>query len=322
MSKERIVFMGTPDFAVESLRFLLREKKNVVGVVTSPDRAVGKHHSSLQPSPVKKAAIEAGLPVLQPDSLKDPDFIESLAGWKPDLQIVVAFRMLPDTVWKLPPMGTFNLHASLLPNYRGAAPINHAIMNGETETGVTTFFLTYGVDLGRIILRRSHPIAETDDAGTVHDALMIKGAQLVCETVDAIFSGKISTTDQADIHADETKIQYAPKIFTDTCRIDWALPIDRIYNHIRGLAPTPAAWTTLVFPDGSRPVLKIFQTEKIHATHGYKPGTILTEPKTGMKVAVDGGYIRPLLLQIAGKSRMSAQDFINGQRNLSEAVIE
>ncbi|MDR0536758.1 MAG: methionyl-tRNA formyltransferase [Tannerellaceae bacterium] len=320
--RERIVFMGTPDFAVESLRILVESGYNVVGVVTAPDRAVGKHHSRLTPSPVAAYASSCGLPLLQPDSLKDASFIEALRSWSPALQIVVAFRLLPRAIWELPPLGTFNLHASLLPQYRGAAPINRAIMNGETRTGVTTFFLTDGVDLGQIILQRPHPISDTDDAGTLHDSLMKLGAELVRETVDAILSGGARTISQASLYTSEAELIPAPKIFTDTCRIDWRLPVKQICNHIRGLSPCPAAWAELLQPDGSRHTLKIFQAEAVYVTHADNPGRIRIDGSGSFTIAASDGYIRPLLLQLSGKKRMSAEDFLRGQKQLAGSVVE
>jgi methionyl-tRNA formyltransferase len=304
--------MGTPDFAVESLRALVEGGYEVVGVVTMPDKPVGKHQSVLQPSPVKQYAESVGLPVLQPEKLKDEAFLSQLAALKADLQIVVAFRMLPEVVWNMPPLGTFNLHASLLPQYRGAAPINWAVIHGETETGVTTFFLTQEIDTGTIILRKHIPIADTDDVGTVHDALMRTGAGLVLETVELIRAGKVDAIPQEQCYTDVSELRPAPKIFKDTCRIDWHQPLKRIYDLIRGLSPYPAAWTELVSPDGSRQVLKVYQTEKHFAEHHLPAGTICSDGKSYIDVAVAGGYLRLLSLQLAGKKRMSVADFLRG----------
>ena len=253
MKKEdmRIVYMGTPEFAVESLRALVEGGYNVVGVVTMPDKPIGRHGSVLQASPVKQYALEKGLPVLQPEKLKDEAFLNALRELRADLQVVVAFRMLPEVVWAMPPLGTFNLHAALLPQYRGAAPINWAVINGETETGVTTFFLTHGMDTGKIILQRRLPIADTDDVGTVYDALMHLGAGVVLETVNLILSGEAHAVEQSALGVPESALRPAPKIFKDTCRIDWQQPLKRIYDFIRGLSPYPAAWTELVQPDVS-----------------------------------------------------------------------
>jgi methionyl-tRNA formyltransferase len=287
-----------------------------------PDKPAGKHQSVLQPSPVKQYAVSAGLPVLQPEKLKDEVFLSQLAGLKADLQIVVAFRMLPEAVWNMPPLGTFNVHASLLPQYRGAAPINWAVINGEAETGVTTFFLTHGVDTGNIICRKRIPIADTDDAGTVHDALMAAGASLTLETLGLILAGKADAVPQEQFYTDVSELRQAPKIFRETCRIDWRLPLKRIYDFIRGLSPYPAAWTELSLPGGSRQVLKLYQTEKYPCRHGLPAGTVCSDQKTYIDVAVDGGYLRLLSLQLAGKKRMSAVDFLNGFKPAEGALVE
>ena len=245
MKKEdlRIVYMGTPDFAVESLRALVEGGYNIVGVITMPDKPVGRHGSVLQASPVKQYALSKGLPVLQPEKLKDEAFLSELRALKADLQIVVAFRMLPEVVWDMPRLGTFNLHASLLPQYRGAAPINWAVINGDTETGATTFFLTHEIDTGKIIRQKHLPIADTDDVGIVHDGLMTMGAGLVLETVDLLLEGKTDAVPQEEFYKDPSELRPAPKIFKETCRIDWLQPVKRVYDFIRGLSPYPAAWT-------------------------------------------------------------------------------
>ena len=235
----RIVYMGTPDFAVESLRCLVEGGYNVVGVITMPDKPAGRGHK-IQFSPVKQYALEHNLPLLQPEKLKDDTFIENLRAWKADLQIVVAFRMLPEVVWSMPKHGTFNLHASLLPQYRGAAPINWAVMNGDTETGITTFFLKHEIDTGEVIQQVKIPIADTDDVGIVHDKLMMLGGKLVTETVDAIINGTVKSIPQEQM-AVVGELRPAPKIFKDTCRINWGGTVKKIYDHIRGLSPYPAA---------------------------------------------------------------------------------
>ena len=259
MKKEdlRIVYMGTPDFAVESLRALVEGGYNIVGVITMPDKPVGRHGSVLQASPVKRYALSKGLPVLQPEKLKDEAFLSELRALKADLQIVVAFRMLPEVVWNMPRLGTFNLHASLLPQYRGAAPINWAVINGDTETGATTFFLTHEIDTGKIIRQKHLPIADTDDVGIVHDGLMTMGAGLVLETVDLLLEGKTDAVPQEEFYKDPSELRPAPKIFKETCRIDWLQPVKRVYDFIRGLSPYPAAWTEIVSPEGVRTTLKI-----------------------------------------------------------------
>ena len=316
MKKEdlRIVYMGTPDFAVASLRALVEGGYNVVGVITMPDKPMGRHGSVLQASAVKQYALSVGLPVLQPEKLKAEEFLDALRAWQADLQIVVAFRMLPEVVWTMPRRGTFNLHASLLPQYRGAAPINWAIINGEQETGVTTFFLTHEIDTGKIILQRRLPIAETDDVGKVHDELMTLGAGLVTETVDLILAGKAEAIPQDQFMRDAEELRPAPKIFKDTCRIDWHLPLKRIYDFVRGLSPYPAAWTELVDIDGKHQVLKVYETEMRPAVHTDAAGTLRTDGKTYLEVAVEGGYLRLLSLQLAGKKRMPVSAFLNGMK--------
>lgn len=318
----RIVYMGTPDFAVESLRALVEGGYNVVGVITMPDKPVGRHGSVLQPSPVKEYALSQNLPVLQPEKLKDEAFIAELRALNADLQIVVAFRMLPEVVWDMPRFGTFNLHASLLPQYRGAAPINWAVINGDTETGVTTFFLTHEIDTGKIIRQKHLPIADTDNVGVVHDALMTIGAGLVTETVDLLLAGKVDAIPQEEFFKDAAELRPAPKIFKDTCRINWEQPLKKIYDFIRGLSPYPAAWTDLVAPDGTRLALKVYETEKHPASHNHATGTILTDAKSYIDVAVKDGYIRLLSLQLAGKKRMGVKDFLNGNKQIGDFTVE
>ena len=315
MQKEdlRIVYMGTPDFAVESLRQLVEGGYNVVGVITMPDKPMGRHGSVLQPSPVKQYAVEKGLRVLQPVNLKDETFVEELRSLKADLQIVVAFRMLPEVVWNMPPMGTFNLHASLLPQYRGAAPINWAIINGDTETGITTFFLKHEIDTGEVIQQVRIPIADEDNVEVIHDKLMNLGGRLVTETVDAILAGTVKPVPQEElISLSEEELRPAPKIFKDTCRIDWTKGVKAVYDFVRGLSPYPAAWTELVSADGTSQVLKIFQTEKNFFSHGEKIGTVSTDGKTYLRVALADGYLNIKSLQLAGKKRMPVADFLRG----------
>ena len=314
MKKEnlRIVYMGTPDFAVESLRRLVEGGYQVVGVVTMPDKPMGLHGSVLQPSPVKQYAVSQGLKVLQPANLKDEAFVEELRALQADLQIVVAFRMLPEVVWNMPPMGTFNLHASLLPQYRGAAPINWAIINGDQETGITTFFLKHEIDTGEIIQQVRIPIAETDDAEAVHDRLMELGGSLVVETVEAILSGSVKPMPQEELISTGEALRPAPKIFKDTCRIDWTKGVKQVYDFVRGLSPYPAAWTELIGEDGRVQVMKIYQTEKEFAAHDLSIGTLCTDGKRWMKVAVADGYIQLRSVQLAGKKRMSVEDFLRG----------
>ena len=316
MTKEslRIVYMGTPDFAVESLRCLVEGGYNVVGVVTGPDKAVGRHGSVLQPTPVKQYAVEHGLRVLQPEKLKDEAFIEELRSLQADLQIVVAFRMLPEMVWSMPPLGTFNLHASLLPQYRGAAPINWAVINGDTETGVTTFFLKHEIDTGAVIRQVRVPISDTDCVGDVHDRLMLLGGSVVCETVDAIIEGSAEATPQELMMTDE-ELRPAPKIFKDTCRIEWSRTAKQVYDFIRGLSPYPAAWTTLVAPDGVETVLKIYETEKVDKAVAGRPcGSVETDGKSYLYVYTADGALSIRSLQLAGKKRMGVGDFLRGSR--------
>lgn len=309
----RIVYMGTPDFAVESLRCLVEGGYNVVGVVTGPDKAVGRHGSVLQPTPVKQYAVEHGLRVLQPEKLKDEAFIEELRSLQADLQIVVAFRMLPEVVWAMPRLGTFNLHASLLPQYRGAAPINWAVINGDTETGVTTFFLKHEIDTGAVIRQVRVPISETDCVGDVHDRLMLLGGRVVCETVDAIIDGTAEAIPQEQMITEE--LRPAPKIFKDTCRIEWGRPAKRVYDFIRGLSPYPAAWTSLVSPDGVEMVVKIYEAAIVPAPKkGIPYGTIETDGKHYIYVYTADGALSLRTLQLAGKKRMAVEDFLRGFR--------
>lgn len=310
----RIVYMGTPEFAVESLRRLVEGGYNVVGVVTMPDKPMGRHGSVLQASPVKQYAESKGLKVLQPVRLKNEGFVEELRSLRADLQIVVAFRMLPEVVWSMPPLGTFNLHASLLPQYRGAAPINWAVINGDTETGITTFFLQHEIDTGQIIQQVRVPIADTDNVGIVHDKLMMLGGQLVVETVDNILSGTVKAIPQEQFMKENEELRPAPKIFKDTCRMDWSKPLKQVYDFVRGLSPYPAAWTELVQPDGHRLVLKIYEAVKVPAMHALPHGSVHTDGKTFFHVAVEGGYLSLLTLQLAGKKRMGVADFLRGYR--------
>ena len=309
----RIVYMGTPEFAVAGLKALVENGYNVVGVVSMPDKPAGRG-MKLQYSSVKEYALAYHLPLLQPEKLKDPDFLESLQSWKADLQIVVAFRMLPEVVWNMPRLGTFNLHASLLPQYRGAAPINWAIINGETETGVTTFFLTREIDMGHIILQECIPIMDTDNAGAIHDRLMNTGADLVVRTVDQIIAGDMNSTPQDRLIQDKAELRMAPKIFKESCEVNWSQDIKKIYDFIRGLSPYPAAWADLTTPSGNLLNLKILETEKRFEAHSLTPGTILSDGKSFIDVAGTDGFIRLLLIQQAGKKRMSVVEFLRGCR--------
>lgn len=318
----RIVYMGTPDFAVESLKRLVEGGYNVVGVITMPDKPMGRHGSVLQPSPVKEYAVSQGLRVLQPEKLKEEAFVEDLRSLQADLQIVVAFRMLPEVVWNMPRLGTFNLHASLLPQYRGAAPINWAVINGDTETGITTFFLKHEIDTGEIIQQVRVPIADTDNVEIVHDKLMRLGGDLVLETVNAILDGSVKPIPQEDLIQQETDLRPAPKIFKETCRIDWNKGVKQIYDFIRGLSPYPAAWTELCMADGNRQILKIYEAEKVFVSHEMKTGDICTDMKTYFQIAVKDGFINVLTLQLAGKKRMCVADFLRGYRTSDNNKVE
>lgn len=312
----RIVYMGTPDFAVESLRQLVEGGYNVAGVITMPDKPAGRGHK-IQYSPVKQYALSQNLPLLQPQNLKDESFIQSLRDWKADLQIVVAFRMLPEVVWNMPRLGTFNLHASLLPQYRGAAPINWAVINGDTETGITTFFLKHEIDTGEVIRQQRVPIADTDNVEVVHDKLMMLGGKLVVETVDDILNDRVKPMPQEEM-AVAGELRPAPKIFKETCRIDWNRPVKKIYDFVRGLSPYPGAWTELISPEGETVVLKIFESEKNVEKHGLIPGTIVTDGKKTIKIAVPDGFLFILSLQLPGKKRLKTDELLRGFR-LTEA---
>ncbi len=305
MKELRIVFMGTPDFATATLAKLVETNYNVVGVVTAPDRPAGRGRK-LNESAVKKYALEKGIEVLQPTNLKSEHFLKELEALKANLQIVVAFRMLPKVVWTKPEHGTFNLHASLLPDYRGAAPINWAIINGETKTGATTFFIDDKIDTGEIILQKTIHITSGDTAGTLHDKLMVLGASLVIETVQQIENNTLVKRQQKA----SGKLKTAHKIHKGTCEIDWNIPIDNIYNHIRGLSPYPASWTTLI-NNGERISLKVYQASKEIAVHSFKNGKIFFGKKE-LKVAVAGGYIKLLEIQLPGKRKMETNALLNG----------
>ena len=312
MTKEslRIVYMGTPDFAVETLDRLVSGGYNVVGVVTMPDKPVGRHQTTLQASPVKRYALEHGLPLLQPERLRDEAFLQALADMRPDLGVVVAFRMLPEVVWAMPRLGTFNLHAALQPQNRGAAPINWAIINGDTETGVTTFFLDHDIDTGRVIHRRSVPIADTDTAEDVHDRLMHLGADLVCATIDDIIADRVTPIPQDQLTTDGP-LRPAPKLFKDNCRITWTDGTKRCYDFIRGLSPYPAAWTTLVDEGGKAVVMKIYVAHKDFSPVAEAPGTVLVADGEMRIVLADGTLVIDSL-QMAGKKRMATADFLRG----------
>ncbi|MCD8266885.1 MAG: methionyl-tRNA formyltransferase [Prevotellaceae bacterium] len=304
----RIVFMGTPEFAVASLRALVEEGFNVVAVVTMPDKPKGRHQDSLCPSPVKLYALGQGIPVLQPAGLKDPDFLSALSSFQADLQVVVAFRMLPEVVWAMPRLGTFNLHAALLPQYRGAAPINWALINGETETGVTTFFLDKDIDTGLVIHQRRTPISPTDNAESLHDRLMVMGASLVTRTVRDILEDNVQPLAQAEM-LQGAELRPAPKLFKDTCELRFESHTARsAFNFVRGLSPYPAAWTML---RGKQ--LKLFEARvESLPLSGAKPGDMDTDGRTFLRFACHNGWLSVLSLQLEGKRRMPVADFLRG----------
>lgn len=321
MKKEdlRIIFMGTPEFAVASLQALVQGGYHVVAVVTQPDKPVGRHQQTLQASEVKKYALSQNLPVLQPAKLKDPEFLAQLAVYKADLQVVVAFRMLPEVVWSMPRFGTFNVHAALLPQYRGAAPINWAIINGETKTGVTTFFLDHNIDTGRIIMQKQLPIPEDADVEYVYDKLMVLGAEICLDTIDKLLAndGKIAATPQEQFVQSEHHLRPAPKIFKETCEINWNQSAKDIYNFVRGLSPYPAAWTTWNIskddPTSKQVMIKIYKTRLTGEATTEKPGSINTDQRR-IYVATITEWLEITELQMAGKKRMNAKDFLNGWR--------
>ncbi len=307
MTPLRIIFMGTPEFAVPSLETLIENKFQVVAVITAPDKPQGRGQK-LTASPVKECALKYNIPVLQPTNLKSPEFLEELKSYQANLQIVVAFRMLPEVVWAMPAIGTFNLHGSLLPQYRGAAPINWAIINGEKETGVTTFFLKHEIDTGSIIFQDTEPIHENDDVGTVYERLMNKGAQLVLKTVRAIEDGNYPSIPQPS----GIEIKHAPKIFKETCEINWNQPSEQIRNFVRGLSPYPAAWTSL-----NGKVYKIFRVTNLPSNAGnstLSPGSIQTDNNAYLYIKTADGWISIEEFQPEGKKRMTVKDFFRGNK--------
>ena len=314
--------MGTPEFAVETLKTLVENDYNVVAVVTQPDKAVGRHQTELQPSEVKKYALAHNLPVLQPVKMKDPEFVEQLRSYQANLQVVVAFRMLPEVVWDMPQYGTFNVHAALLPQYRGAAPINWAVINGETRTGVTTFFLDHDIDTGRIIMQKPFDIPDTADVEYVYDGLMHLGADICLETLDRILAadGHPESIPQEDMIAVGNELHAAPKIFKETCQINWDQPAKRVYDFVRGLSPYPGAWTTLVSPDGKETVLKIFKTSRTSLRQGEPRMTAVADRKPCIRCADELLMIEEL--QLSGKKRMSGRDFLNGIKNFDNYKIK
>ena len=313
MEKLRIVFMGTPDFAVGILDTILNHQYNVVGVITAADKPAGRGQK-INTSAVKEYALEKGLKILQPTNLKDEKFLEELKRLDANCQVVVAFRMLPEVVWKMPKFGTFNLHASLLPNYRGAAPINWAIINGETKTGVTTFFIDDKIDTGAIILSAETPIATTENVGQLHDRLMALGSKTVIETLASIENGTVQTTRQTD----SPEIKTAYKLNRDNCKIDWTKQGKDIYNLIRGLSPYPVAWTLI--QDGELEWnVKVYEAIFEKENHSFKIGTIITTKKE-MKIAVVDGFVHLLTIQFPGKKKMNSQELLNGMKFTASAM--
>ena len=303
----RIVFMGTPAFAVASLQALAEAGFTIAGVVTAPDKPAGRG-MQLQHSAVKQYALQHGLPLLQPEKLKSPEFLAALAAWQAHIQVVVAFRMLPEVVWNMPPMGTINVHGSLLPQYRGAAPIHWAVINGEPQTGITTFKLKHAIDTGDMLLQQSLPIGPHETTGQLHDRMMALGAQLIVQTMDGLLDGSLTPTPQPE-QVNGQALKHAPKIFTDTCRINWQQPATQVYNLIRGLSPYPGAFTTL-----AGKMLKIYHSQCIAADHPYPPGTMRLTENGLWQIAATPGWIQPLEVQFEGKKKMQAADFLRGYK--------
>jgi methionyl-tRNA formyltransferase len=308
MNDLRIIFMGTPEFAVPSLEIIVENKFNIVAVITAPDKPQGRGQKILH-SPVKECAVKNNIPVLQPTNLKSPEFLDQLKSYQANLQIVVAFRMLPEVVWSMPSLGTFNLHASLLPQYRGAAPINWAIINGEKETGVTTFFLKHEIDTGSIIFQEKEPILETDTAGTLYDRLMKKGAQLVLRTVRAIEKDDYPSLSQPQ----NVSIKHAPKIFKETCQINWKQSTEQVINFVRGLSPYPGAWTIL-----NEGIYKVFQVSITDSKDASKnPGEWVTDNKNYLYIKTSDGWVSLRVIQAEGKKKMSIEEFFRGNKLLT-----
>ncbi|HCS87673.1 MAG TPA: methionyl-tRNA formyltransferase [Bacteroidales bacterium] len=304
----RIVYMGTPEFAVQPLKALVENGYNIVAVITMPDKPAGRGHK-LQYSPVKEYALSVSLPVLQPERLKDEHFVEELRSCRADLQIVVAFRMLPEVVWNMPRLGTFNLHASLLPQYRGAAPINWAIINGEKETGVTTFFLKHDIDTGDMIMQERLPIGADENVGSLYERLMRLGTSVVLKTMEQILGGTVRRIPQPALPEDQLRL--APKIFRETCQIDFAKTAQEVHDFVRGLSPYPAAWARLTV-SGEEKIVKIYEVRPVVEQHSLPCGTLQIEDKKTMRVAVTDGFVEILSLQLPDKKRMTAQALLNG----------
>lgn len=306
--------MGTPEFAVESLKILVENNYNVVGVITMPDKPAGRGHK-LQYSAVKEYALEKNLTILQPEKLKDEDFLAELSSLKADIQVVVAFRMLPEVVWNMPRLGTFNLHGSLLPQYRGAAPINWAIINGDKQTGVTTFFLTHEIDTGKIILQEKIDILPADNAGTVHDKLKVLGAELVRKTIDMVIANQVSSQEQNSFITSETVLKPAPKIFKETCEINIQQSARQVHNFVRGLSPNPTAWISVLIPGQTEKItLKVYESDYEIINHDYELGELIMETKKTAKIALKDGFLSLKSIQAPGKKRMEIAEFLRGLR--------
>jgi methionyl-tRNA formyltransferase len=310
IDKPGIVFMGTPEFAVASLEAIVKSGYTIKGVITSPDKPSGRG-LQLHPSPVKEFALKHNLPVLQPVKLKDPEFLQTLLDLKADLQVIVAFRMLPEEVWHIPRLGTFNLHASLLPQYRGAAPINWAVINGETKTGVTTFFLNHEIDKGSVIFTEETVIGENETAGDVHDRLMVIGARLVMRTIASIAEGTVNTVEQHLFDLAEP-LKPAPKIFKNDCRIQWNNDVKKLHDFIRGLSPYPTAWSEIITAKGENLVVKIYSGTPVMRQHQLSVGNIETDGKTYLRAAVKDGFINIDSIQLQGKKQMAITEFLHG----------
>ena len=316
----RIVYMGTPEFAVAPLNALIESGCNVVGVVTNPDKPAGRGQK-IQESAVKKYALEKGLAILQPEKFRNEAFLSDLKALNADLQVVVAFKMLPEMVWNMPKYGTLNLHASLLPHYRGAAPINWAIMNGDKETGVSTFLLQKEIDTGNVIFQEKVSIGENENLEVLHDSLMEIGSRLVVKTVRAIEANDYPQIPQDELISEGEVLKNAPKIFKNDCKINWTAKIESIHNHIRGLSPYPAAWTELCDTNEKKVGLKVYAASIEPAQHSHTTGTLLTDKKTYLKVAIDGGFIQLNTIQMAGKKRMQIEDFLRGFQQIKNYKI-
>jgi methionyl-tRNA formyltransferase len=303
--------MGTPELAAHCLNAILKAGHTIAGVVTAPDKPAGRGRK-LSHSPVKALALENGLPLLQPENLKSPGFLDELKVLEPDLQVVVAFRMLPEVVWGLPPLGTFNMHASLLPDYRGAAPINWVLINGEKQTGVTTFLLDHQIDTGKILMRREIPVDPHETAGSLHEKIKHHGAEIVLETIHAIETGKARPISQSELTSPATRLNRAPKIFRDDCRIDWRQPCQAIVNRIRGLSPQPGAFCEWDKGDGNTLYIKLFEAIAEPMSHNYVPGHLITDNKNGLSFAAADGLVHIKTLQIPGKKPMETAELLRG----------